>query len=145
MMADRSKEVRDVLASFFLSRQMQPDAGLQHSVDTKVNLFRDLAKEGHLSDDWIDYVADLIRRDMARRRGNKPNANWLRNTNIAEAVHLAMGLGLNATRNEATFGRASACSVVAEVLNMSEDNVRKIWTRHGGTLRRPAPARIVNP
>jgi hypothetical protein len=145
-MADPFDDVKKIVTSFLESRQLRPEVSVRHSQDTKVNLFRDLAKSGQLSDDWIDYAAGLIRKDVEsgskKKQGRKRNENWLRDTSITEAVHLAITLGLTATRNEAT-SKPSACSVVADVLHMTEASVQKIWAKHGPRIGLKEPPKRV--
>ncbi|MET4528655.1 hypothetical protein [Bradyrhizobium sp. JR18.2] len=139
-MADPFEDVRKTVKAFLQSRQLQHEASVQHARDTKVNLFRDLAKSGSLSDDWIEYAASLIKKDVEsgskKTQGRKRNETLLRDTSIAEAVHLGVTLGLKASRNTASKKKdadrtPSACSVVADELNMTEASVHKIWSKHG--------------
>src|SRR5437868_649705 len=127
---DHFDDVKKTIEAFLSSRQMKPDISAQHSRATKVQLYRDLAKSGMLSDDWIEYTAGLIQKDVqtgsTKQRGRKRNENLLRDANIADAVHLGVTLGLTPTRNNATI-RPSACSVVADLLGMGEASVQKIW------------------
>lgn len=132
--------IKDGVAAFldYHKHDLTAEAGLAYNRTTKAALSIDMVKAG--DPEWIDHVKEIIQADpsVPKKRGRKPNAHWLRDTYIAEAVSLAVKGGIAATKNSTTAGH-SACSIVAEALgkvrvNMTEDNVRKIWVKHGPSI-----------
>jgi hypothetical protein len=77
------------------------------------------------------YVVTAASQLMRGKRGN-PALNSLRDDAILDAVEIVMKFGFKATRNDASRGHESACSIVALALGecgvaRSESQVKKIW------------------
>lgn len=150
MSNDPYRSVRETIGAFleYHRPHLTAAAGVARNREALANLFKDQLKAGQLSPWLEDDIYSLLKDEPAVARGRKPFALWLRDSYIAEAVHLAMQAGLKATKNEATEGE-SACSIVATELggvgvNMTEDAVQKIWVKQGPRIGLREPPKVGN-
>jgi hypothetical protein len=81
------------------------------------------------------FVADTLdgKRKRPRRRGPRAGVLWTRDATVRWVLRRLVGLGFQATRNEASDHADSACDIVAEACAMrgeeprSYEAVRRIW------------------
>ncbi|MBL8579539.1 MAG: hypothetical protein JNK47_20230 [Mesorhizobium sp.] len=93
-----------------------------------------------LTHDLQRYVLEVARHGRPKAKpGKHPIGNLHRDEAIYQAVLIATRMGLQPTRGDvsATVGiRPSGCSIVAEVVCLSEDAIEKIWKRRQLARRR---------
>jgi hypothetical protein len=93
-------------------------------------LFRELTDRGETSVYLSAYVMEVTRGQIRHRPAPRAESQYFRNVIIVSMIiDLVEKFDLKPTRNPTTQRKLSACSIVAEVLGMSEPAVVAVWLR----------------
>lgn len=98
--------------------------------------YLDLMPEGlseKIKPELMEWASKALRGEITRPI-RAPSDTVLRDLTITLAVHRAMKCGLPAYRN-GEGNRKTACEIVAEVSDLAEDTVQKIWKSHPRSFR----------
>jgi hypothetical protein len=91
-------------------------------------MYREMTDRGEFSTYLNSYMMEVARGQIRCLPGQRKESHFFRDVIIATMIEaIAEKFDLNPTRNQVTQRTSSACSIVAEVLGMSEPAVVKIW------------------